>query len=135
MPSAENELQAAIHVALNGDETVLALLGGPNIFDQTPPRVKLPFITYAGTSSLDWSTSTEDGEELIFSVEIWTAGNGKAEAFEIAGRVRAILDSLAFPENNFRLVLITLVSADTEYEDEAAAYRCLLQYRALMERV
>lgn len=135
MPVAESELQSAIHAALTGDAALLVMLGGENIFDQTPPRGQMPFITYGKVAVLDWSTSTEEGAEVYSAIEIWSSGKGKAEALAIASQVRSTVDPLKISGGDYRLVLLTFVSAETEYEDEAAAYRCLLQYRALMERI
>lgn len=135
MPSAQSELQAGVHAVLTGDPDLSALLGGPNIYDQTPPRIGFPFITYGAVASLDWSTSSERGEELVFSIEIWSSGKGKAEAATIAGRVRVLIDALSLQPGDFRLVMFDFISSQTSYQDEAAAYRCILRYRALMERV
>jgi hypothetical protein len=134
MAGAESELQTAIHAALTADAALQAKLGGAKVFDQTPPRVEMPFITYGKLTSLDWSTSSDEGEEINFQIEIWSAGKGKAEAAAIASQVRSVIDALTCPDGDFHLVLIAFVSAETEFQDEAAAYRCLLQYRALMER-
>ena len=60
-PSAE--LQTTIVTALTSDPGILALLGGPKVFDRVPERVAFPYLTMGRTAVVDWSTGTEDGAE------------------------------------------------------------------------
>ena len=72
MTNAAAELQTAIFTALSTDSALVAELGGARIYDQAPPSVDFPYITFGRTSVYDWSTGTENGAEQLFTLHIWS---------------------------------------------------------------
>src|SRR5690606_41857902 len=63
----------------------------PICHDHPPAHVVCPYSTFGRTTIHDWSTSTEDGTEHIFTVHVWSKEKGKAQALEIIEIARTVL--------------------------------------------
>lgn len=133
MVQASAELQTTIVKTLTSDIGLMALLGGPKIFDRIPERAKFPYLTLGRTSVVDWSTGTEDGAEHILTLHIWSKGGGKAETFEIMDRVTNQLHDAHLPIDGHRLVTLQLQFAEARQEPESTAYHGILRFRAVTE--
>src|SRR5689334_13214151 len=68
MPSASASLQKAVFSALNASTSLTDLLGGARIFDDMPPQVSFPYVTFGQSQERDWSTGSESGGEHILTV-------------------------------------------------------------------
>lgn len=132
-PSAE--LQSTIVHALATDPSVLALLGGPKIFDRVPERESFPYLTLGRTAVVDWSTGTEDGTEHILTLHVWAKGGGKRETYEIMDRVSTKLHDAALPVSGHHLVNLRLQFAEARQEPDSPAYHGILRFRAVTEPV
>ena len=132
-PSAE--LQSTIVNALTTDPSVLALLGGPKIFDRVPERASFPYLTLGRTAVVDWSTGTEDGSEHILTLHVWAKGGGKRETYEIMDKVSNKLHDAALPLAGHHLVNLRLQFAEARQEPDSPAYHGILRFRAVTEPV
>ena len=95
--SAGWSLQEAIHARLTSDAALTALLGGPRIYDHVPNASRTPYVTFGPSIARDWSTGTEDGEEHVVTLHIWTdAGGRKASDAIVAALRTALHDSELF---------------------------------------
>jgi hypothetical protein len=133
MASAANSLQAAIFTVLNGDATLLGLLGGARIHDRAPTDVAFPYITFGRTSIYDWSTATERGTEQLFTLNVWSKGRGKKEALAIMERVETLLHDQPQTLAGHRLVNCRLESSDVRFEDDHDIQRGMMRFRAVTE--
>lgn len=133
MTSAATEFQKAVFAALSADADLTTLLGGARIHDHAPANVAFPYLTFGRTSLFDWSTSTEDGNEHLFTVHVWSKSNGKAEAFAIADRVQEILHDAGLEMTGHHLVSLRQELEEVRYNDDHAVYHGLLRYRATTE--
>lgn len=133
MTSADADLQAAITSALVSDSALTLLLGGPSVYDQAPPRINLPMVMFARLNEFDWSTSTENGAEIHFAIEVWSDEKGKSEAMKIAARIREVIGSVTLSGADHRLVLLDFLSGEIDFDEPSAAFRNLLRFRALVE--
>ena len=91
MPSASWSLQQSIFAKLTADATLLALLGAPRVYDDVPQGADLPYLTFGQSTARDWSTGSDDGNEHILTLHVWSQANGKRQAHEIMGAVRTAL--------------------------------------------
>jgi hypothetical protein len=135
MTSAAAELQTAIYQALAGDSALIAELGGASIYDQAPPNVSFPYITFGRTSVYDWSTGTESGTEQLFTLHIWSKARGKKEVLEIMELSRIRLDNASLALSGHHLVNLRLEFAEARYDDDLAVHHGLLRFRAVTEEV
>ena len=133
MTSPLAELQRAVFARLAGDAGLTALLGGAKIHDHAPAHVAFPYVTFGRLSVFDWSTATEGGSEQIFTLHVWSKGQGKKETLAIMEAVRALIDDAGLTLTGHHLVLIRLDSVETRYDDEQAVHHGLMRFRALSE--
>lgn len=64
-------LKAAVRAALLADSYLNSTLVGTKIVDDAPAGQATPYISI-DTRSNDWSTSTEDGQEILLDLNVWT---------------------------------------------------------------
>jgi hypothetical protein len=90
---------AAIRTVLLADSTLSGWLAGDlKIVTAAPSSYPAPFISLAPRAN-DWSTATEDGQEVVVDLNIWTqplsqtpeTANGRS----IMGRCRELLHTAA----------------------------------------
>lgn len=133
MSHASAELQATIVRALSGDPALLGLLGGPKIFDHAPERVKFPYLTLGRTAVIDWSTGTEDGDEHLLTLHVWSRGGSKAETYDIMDKVSTKLQDSTLTLDSHRLVNLQLQFAEARREPDSPTYHGILRFRAVTE--
>lgn len=130
-PSAE--LQTTIFRTLTSDPALLAMLGGPKIFDRVPERVNYPYLTLGRTSVVDWSTGTEAGAEHILTLHVWAKGGGKMETYQIMDQVSNKLHDAPLAVTGHFLVNLRLQFAEARQEPDSATYHGILRFRAVTE--
>ncbi|MFB9951345.1 DUF3168 domain-containing protein [Rhizobium puerariae] len=131
--TAGNALLKAIHQRLSGDAALTAIVGADGIRDRLPPRPKLPCVAFGEMETRDYSTSTEDGEEHFLTLEIWSGGDGRREALEIAGIVHALLHDAALPLEGAVLVSLLRTGLRTRREPKTKFYLAEMRLRAVTE--
>ena len=91
MPSAAWSLQQAIFAALTADAPLAALLGGARIYDDVPQGAPFPYLTFGQSTARDWSTGSDDGNEHILTLHVWSQAGGRKEILRIMNEVRRVL--------------------------------------------
>lgn len=99
-------LKAAVRTALLANATLSAALVGLKVVDLAPSSHPTPYIS-VDVRSNDWSTATEDGQEVLLDINIWHQAASQtpetATARDLMGEVRKTLHtaslSLASPYN------------------------------------
>ncbi|MGE0501455.1 MAG: DUF3168 domain-containing protein [Rhizobiaceae bacterium] len=135
MTAPAADLQKAVVAALAADAELLALLGGPKIFDHAPPNAMFPYVTFGRTSVYDWSTGTEAGAEQILSLHVWSKERGRRETLDILERCRQLLDDVSLTLDDNHLVNMRLAFSEVSREDDLAIYRGMLRFRGVTESV
>jgi hypothetical protein len=131
--TAANVLLKAIHARLSGDAGLAAILGPDGVRDRLLPRPKLPAVVFGELETRDLSTATEGGEEHFLTLEIWSEGEGRRQAQEIAGRVTALLDDAALAVEGFFLVSLLKTGGRSRREPKTKAYLVEVRFRAVTE--
>jgi hypothetical protein len=126
-------LQKALFSALTSDGVLLSLLGGAKIFDDVPQETTLPYVTFGQTSSRDWSTGTEEGEEHVMTLHVWSEAAGRREVNAILGEVKRVIAGTSMPLAGHRLVNLRLEFAESRREPDGETYHGLARYRAVTE--
>ena len=132
--SADLELQKAVFARLKTDAALLALTGGQaRIYDHTPANVTFPYITFGRTSGYDWDTGTENGQEHLFTLHIWSNAKGKAESLELMEAAKARLHDKPLTLATHKLVNMRQEFSESRFDEDLAVYHGLLRYRAVTE--
>jgi Protein of unknown function (DUF3168) len=135
MAGAAWALQTAIHQRLTADLPLLALLGGPNVWDHVPRGAIHPYITFGVTSERDWSTATDDGGEHIFVLHVWSRAAGRQEVDAITTAVRAALHNQSLTLIGYRLVSLRFEFSDARRDAADETYRGNIRLRAVTESI
>lgn len=133
MTSPALELQQAVFAALSGDAALVAMLGSERIHDHAPASVAFPYITFGRSAVEDWSTTTEDGSEHLFSLHVWSKADGKKQALEIMELTCAALHDASLVLASHRLVNLRAEGAEVRFNDDHAVYHGVVRFRAITE--
>ena len=133
MSSPMQALQAAVFGALSGDPGLVALLGGPHVFDGAPRNAAAPYVHFGEAAERDWSTATEAGAEVGFALVAWSRQGGRSEALLIADRVRALLHDAVLPIEGWRVVNLRHLGTETGRVEKPEGRRATARFRARLE--
>jgi hypothetical protein len=135
MPTASFALQKAIHAALTTNPALLALLGGPRVYDHVPRGAAFPYLTFAQSIERDWSTASEPGHEHIVTLHVWSRASGGKEAQEIIGAVRAALHDQPLALTGHRLVNLRQEASEVRRDADGETTQGVVRLRAVTEPV
>lgn len=133
MASASFELQKAIFSKLTADAGVLALLGGPRVYDDVPSRTEFPYMTFGQTTERDWSTSTDPGKEHTITLHAWSRGRGRKEADDILSASVAALHNQTLTLTGYRLINLQHQFSDARRDPDGETFHGLARFRAVTE--
>ena len=133
MPSASFALQKAMHAALTTNPALLALLGGPRVYDHVPRGAAFPYVTFGQSTERDWSTGSEPGHEHLVTLHVWSRAAGGKEAQEIIGAVRAALHDQPLALTGHRLVNLRQEFAEVRRDADGETTHGLVRLRAVTE--
>jgi hypothetical protein len=129
------ELQKAVLATLSSAPALQALIGVGRIFDHVPPSIAFPYVTFGQTAIYDWSTSTEKGNEHLFTLHAWSKGKGKDEVMAVIAAIGERLDAAPPAPAGFHLINLRLEYSEARYDEDLGGYHGLLRYRAITEPV
>lgn len=133
MESAAWALQQSIYQHLAADSAVTQLLGGPEIYDDVPRSAEFPYLTFGASQIRDWSTASDDSDEHIVTMHIWSRANGRKETFEVMNAVRDALNGANLTLTDHRLVNLRFEFSDARREPDGETYHGVVRYRAVTE--
>jgi Protein of unknown function (DUF3168) len=133
MPSAAWSLQKAIFAALAADATLLALLGGPRIYDDVPQASAFPYISFGPLTARDWSTATDAGTEHTITLNVWSQAKGRAQVHEIMSAARAVLHGQSLTLDGHRLINLRHESSEARRSADGETYLGTARFRAVTE--
>lgn len=135
MASAGLELQRSVFAALSASGTVTALLGGAHVYDDVPAATQYPYVTIGESLVRDWSTGSEDGDEHILTVHVWSRAAGRKQTHEIMSALREVLHDAALSVAGHRLVNLRHEFSDARREPDGETYHGVVRYRAVTEPI
>ena len=131
--AAATDLRTAIFNALAADPDITNRIGANRIYEEAPPQVDTPYVILGGVRVRDWSTSSDDGSEHIFDLEIWSRHHGVSECMDIAELVETVLYSSPPALLAHTLVQLRLQAIESGRRERAQLTFARLRYRALLE--
>lgn len=126
-------LRRAIRSTLLADATLVSLLGGTKVFDDTPSGTQAPYVVFADTLWRDWSSSLSRGAEQILVLSVWSTQRGVREALDIAERVIALLDEAPLTLTGAKLIDLRFLQLETKRDGGGRFARANLRFRATTE--
>ena len=89
---ANRMLQRACNGLIEDDAVLANLMGGEaRIFQDVPPKAKLPYIALGEGQDLDDTIQCLVGEENYIEFHVWSEASGWAECKDIASRLKKLL--------------------------------------------
>lgn len=135
MTASSIALQTAIFTTLSANAALTGLLGGPRIYDDAPQAAAFPYITFGQSLIRDASTSTEPGDEHVFTIHVWSRAHGRREAQAILDQVRGLLHDQPLPLTNHRLINLRHEFSDSRRDPDGQTIHGLCRLRAVTEPV
>jgi hypothetical protein len=133
MASAGWELQKSVYAALVADAGLLALLGGSRIYDDVPQDAQYPYVTIGESTIRDWSTGTDEGDEHILTLHVWSRSAGRQESQVIMNALRSALQGAALAVSGHRLINFRHELSEARRETDGETYHGIVRYRAVTE--
>lgn len=133
MTTAAWQLQTAIYSTLSADATLSNLLGGSKVFDDIPRGTDFPYVTIGQSQVRDWSTGTDDGDEHIVTVHVWSRAKGRRQVHAIIDAIRARLHDQVLTVPGHRLINLRQELSDARREGDGETYHGIVRYRAVTE--
>jgi hypothetical protein len=133
MPSASSSLQQSIFSTLSANAALTALVGSDRIYDDVPQGSPLPYLTIGQTTVRDWSTATEDGNEHILTLHVWSGAKGKKETSEIMGAIRNALHDQPLALTGHRLVNLRHEFSEARRAADGETIHGIARFRAVTE--
>jgi hypothetical protein len=126
-------LQQSIYATLTTDAAVLALLGGPRIYDDVPQGAAFPYLTIGQSTLRDWSTGSEEGHEHTLTLHVWSREKGRKQTHAIIAALREALHDRALTLDGHRLINLRHELSEARREPDGDTYRGIVRYRAVTE--
>ena len=126
-------IRRAIRAALLGDATLVSLMGGAKVFDDTPSGTSAPYVVFADTLWRDWSATLSRGAEQIFVLSVWSTQRGVREALDIAERIIELLDEAPLVLDGATLIDLRFLQLETKRDGAGRFARANLRFRATTE--
>ncbi len=126
-------LQQAIFLRLTTNSALIAALGGPRVYDQTPQPVAFPYITFGQSTLREASTATEPGDEHLLTLHVWSRAHGRRQTQTIMGLLRNLLHDQALTLTDHQLVNLRHEFSDYRRDPDGETTHGTLRLRAVTE--
>ena len=135
MPSSSWALQQALYAAVTGSASLSALIGPPRVYDDVPQGTPFPYLTLGQSTLRDWSTGTDDAEEHILTLHVWSRAGGRKVMHEVMDALRATLHDQPLVLSGHRLVNIRHEISEARRDPDGETYHGIVRFRAVTEPV
>lgn len=135
MPSSSWALQQALYAAVTGSASLAALIGPPRVYDDVPQGTPFPYLTLGQSTLRDWSTGTDDAEEHILTLHVWSRAGGRKVMHEVMDALRATLHDQPLALSGHRLVNIRHEISEARRDPDGETYHGIVRFRAVTEPV
>lgn len=126
-------LRRALHDGLLAHAPLIAVLGGPKVWDEPPRAAAFPYVTLGEARTTDWSTGDGLGHEHAITLHVWSRQGGQSEAHVVAGELVAALEAVPLAPEGLRLVNLRFATADIRREPDGRTWHGVVRFRAVTE--
>jgi len=135
MSSSGWALQRSIYAALVNDTPIVSLLGGTRVYDDVPQGAAFPYLTFGQSTLRDWSTGSDDGDEHLLTLHVWSRSAGRKQTHEIMSALREALHDRPLTLDGHRLISIRHEFSEARRDPDGDTYHGIVRYRAVTEPV
>jgi hypothetical protein len=128
-------LRSAIQTLLTNDVTLLGLLGGPQVYDETPATITPPYVTFGEAKVDDWSAGNDHGHQHTLSLNIWSRQGGDSEALGIAQWCAGLLDGSKLVLDGHKLIVLRVSGQDVARPSKDGLRQARVMLEAFSEPV
>ncbi|MGB7288468.1 MAG: DUF3168 domain-containing protein [Salaquimonas sp.] len=133
--NAAISVQKAIFDTLIGDQPLLSILGGRQVFDGVPDHSVFPYLVFSKIESDDWSTGTEAGEEHLIEIIAWSSAKGRKEVGVIVDAVKAALKAMPKLIDGHHLINFTWETTTSNRTKDNRFFTASSTFRAVTEPI
>ena len=133
MSTASHELHQHVFKTLLSDTALMGLLGGEKVFDRVPERVAPPYVVMGQMSDTDWSTSTEDGKTISFTLHAWSKHRSREESHAILAQIEQALTEAAVTLPGHHLVSLRTLFSEVRRDAPSKNLHGIIRLRAVCE--
>ena len=120
------ELQKAVFERLSGDLSW-------DVYDDVPENASLPYVVTSGILSDTWKDKIKAGEEVVFTIDIWSEYPGKKEVLEIAIAAVQSLTRVPLSLSGFNVYCEEMEDLQILVDIDGKTRHGVLRYRLLVE--
>jgi hypothetical protein len=129
------DLQRAVRERMVTDALLVALLGGPKVYDSiAPPGVVLPYIVVKGWNTIDASLLIRTARDTTFEVHAWSDYKGIKVIAQINKKVVDLFDHHVIEASEWVVPLVKLDFDQLLFEEETGLQHSVSRFRLLVER-
>jgi hypothetical protein len=133
--SAALNIHKTVFDLLTGDASLSSKVseiydGFPNL-QETP--VKFPFITFGDSNSNQFASFDHPGEEVFFTIHIWSRYKGYKEALDITADIQRLLNQQDIDVDEFGKVGCFFDTSDTMRDVDGITRHVILRYRFMIQ--
>ena len=133
MTASPLALQRAVFDALSAHAGLVSLLGAPRIHDGPPQTEQFPYVSFGQSVMRDAETSTEPGDEHVFTLHVWSRAKGRRETHAIIATLRSALHDEVFALDGHRLVNLRHEFSEVRPAPDGETLHGISRYRAVTE--
>ncbi|HEY5363892.1 MAG TPA: DUF3168 domain-containing protein, partial [Aestuariivirga sp.] len=107
------DVQQAMLATLASRSSLIALLGGAYIFDETPHGITAPNVVFTKIETRDWSVADQKAHESFITLEIKSKSRSRIQVQNIIQEIELALDgaTLTLVDNNLINLRCVFISA------------------------
>lgn len=132
---AQNQIQAAVFVALSNDKGLTALLGNNDVHDWAGLPINFPCVTIGDDTAKDWDGCTFDGQETTLTIHSWSQGEGRKVVKTIMENVYRVLHRSNLVITGQNLVLCLCEFATTSIDPDGTTFHGVQRFRIITQGV
>jgi hypothetical protein len=126
-------LQAALRLRLLADAPLVALLGGPKLFDDVPQAEPFPYITFGASTVEPLNGLDSELDRHVVTLQVFSRQPGRTEAATIIAALKRILVDTPLTLTNHHLVNLAVAFEEVRREPDGETRRGILRLRAVTE--
>lgn len=128
---SSDQLMKSHIAALRADAAIQADCS-QRVYDYLPRNTSAPYIIYTITTSDEWDTTTDDGDQHVVQIQVWDDKEGSKRVRRIMQRIKELLhDNTSFSLTDHNLVNCRRVSRAVVREGQY--YQGTITLRAVTE--
>jgi hypothetical protein len=128
------DLQKAVFDRLSNDSAIVSLVGEDAIYDRLLESEAFPYIAIGRASYSDWSTSSDEGAEIVLTIHIWDRAHSRERIIDILDKATEALKPDLVLEDH-RTVVQTIEFSEVRREPNSQDFHGLARLRVKLEAI